>query len=39
MWPDTPEDYKTPSGLKLFIALLIFIGSCVIAIPIVILIL
>lgn len=33
MWPDEPEDYKTPIGLNIAIAVVIIVGSCLIAIP------
>jgi len=33
MWPDEPENYKTPLGLKIAIAVIIVVGSCLIALP------
>lgn len=36
MWPDEPEDYKTPLGLKIVIAIIIIVGSCLIAAPLII---
>jgi len=36
MWPDEPEGYKTPIGLKIAIAVIIIIGSCLIALPLLI---
>ena len=32
MWPDEPEDYKTPIGLKIAIAVVIIAVSSLIAI-------
>jgi ABC-type phosphate/phosphonate transport system permease subunit len=33
MWPDEPEDYKTPLGLTIAIVVIIVIVSCLIALP------
>ena len=33
MWPDTPEDYKTPLGLNIAIWIFIIVVSCIMAIP------